>query len=132
MIASIYVPNGGKDFEAKMRFLDALDSFVADAQQNQKLVVLCGDLNVALTERDIHPKERKPGVIGQRPEERALFDRLLGAGLVDVPPPHPKQNTATIVVAVIHVPIAATLTRPTPRGNAIYPPENRSGTGPKF
>ena len=26
-VASVYVPNGGKDFDAKMRFLDALDAF---------------------------------------------------------------------------------------------------------
>ena len=38
-------------------------------------LVLCGDLNVARTERDVHPKERKPTIIGQRPEERALFER---------------------------------------------------------
>ena len=28
-------------------------------------LVLCGDLNVARTERDVHPKERKPRAIGQ-------------------------------------------------------------------
>ena len=32
----------------------------------------------------MHPKERKPGVIGQRPDERALFEQILGHGLVDV------------------------------------------------
>jgi exodeoxyribonuclease-3 len=47
-------------------------------------VVFCGDLNVAHAAIDVHPKERKDTVIGQLPEERALFDRLLGAGLVDV------------------------------------------------
>jgi exodeoxyribonuclease-3 len=31
----------------------------------------------------VHPKERK-AVIGQLPEERALFERLLAQGLVDV------------------------------------------------
>lgn len=84
VIASVYVPNGGKDFEAKMRFLDALDTFVAEAEREHKLLVLCGDLNVALTERDIHPKERKPNQIGGRPEERALLARLISHGLVDV------------------------------------------------
>lgn len=84
MVASVYVPNGGKDFEAKMRFLEALDSFVAEAQREQKLVVLCGDLNVALTERDIHPKERKLNQIGARPEERELLARIISRGLVDV------------------------------------------------
>ena len=84
MVASIYVPNGGKDFEAKMRFLDALDSYVAEAQRDQKLVILCGDLNVARSERDIHPKERKPNQIGARPDERAMLERIISHGLVDV------------------------------------------------
>jgi exodeoxyribonuclease-3 len=47
-------------------------------------VVFCGDLNVAHREIDVHPKERKDTVIGQLPEERALFDRLLAEGLVDL------------------------------------------------
>ena len=47
-------------------------------------VVLCGDLNVARTERDVHPKERKPRAIGQLPEERALLERIISRGLVDV------------------------------------------------
>ena len=29
-VASVYVPNGGKDFAAKMRFLEALDAFVGE------------------------------------------------------------------------------------------------------
>ena len=33
---------------------------------------------------DVHPKERKPRVIGQLPEERALLERIIGHGLVDV------------------------------------------------
>jgi exodeoxyribonuclease-3 len=33
---------------------------------------------------DVHAKERKEGVIGQRPEERELFERMLGRGVVDV------------------------------------------------
>jgi exodeoxyribonuclease-3 len=84
MIASVYVPNGGKDFDAKMRFLDALDSFAAEAARDGRLVILCGDLNVARTERDIHPKERKPNQVGARPEERALLERMIGHNLVDI------------------------------------------------
>ena len=83
-MASIYVPNGGKDFEAKMRFLEALDAYAAAHQGAGEQLVLCGDMNVALTDMDVHPKERKPNVIGQRPEERELMRRLIGHGLVDV------------------------------------------------
>jgi exodeoxyribonuclease-3 len=83
-VASIYVPNGGKDFPAKMQFLEQLDTFAAAQQQESKTIVLCGDLNVARTERDVHPKERKPRAIGQLPEERALIERIISRGLVDL------------------------------------------------
>ena len=83
-VASIYVPNGGKDFEAKMRFLDSLELFAADFEASRQPLVLCGDFNVARDDIDVHPKERKPGIIGQRPDERALLERIIGHGLVDV------------------------------------------------
>jgi exodeoxyribonuclease-3 len=83
-ISSIYVPNGGKDFVAKIRFLEALVDHARRMADDGRPVVFCGDLNVAHAAIDVHPKERKDTVIGQLPEERALFDRLLGAGLVDV------------------------------------------------
>ena len=82
-VASIYVPNGGKDFAAKMRFLNAMEQYAAAARKNGETLVLCGDLNVARAEIDVHPKERRP-VIGQLPEERALFEDILAHGLVDV------------------------------------------------
>jgi exodeoxyribonuclease III len=83
-VASVYVPNGGKDYEAKIRFVEALEAFAASFQAQGAPLMLCGDLNIARLEIDIHPKERKPNGIGQRPEERALFERLLSKGLVDV------------------------------------------------
>ena len=83
-IASIYVPNGGKDFPAKMRFLESLDAFAAQLQASGHPLVLCGDLNVALTDMDVHAKERRPNIVGQRPDERALMQRILSHGLVDV------------------------------------------------
>ncbi len=83
-VASIYVPNGGKDFPAKMRFLEAMDALAAEHQAAGRPLVMCGDFNVARTEMDVHPKERKPRAIGQLPEERALIERILGRGLVDV------------------------------------------------
>ena len=83
-VASIYVPNGGKDFPAKMRFLEALDVFSAELHAKGQPYVLCGDLNVALTDMDVHPKERRPNIVGQRPDERELMNRILSRGLVDV------------------------------------------------
>ena len=83
-VASVYVPNGGKDFAAKLGFLDALDRFAAEAAGAGRALILCGDLNVAREERDVHVKLRKPNQIGTRPDERALLERIIAHGLVDV------------------------------------------------
>ena len=83
-VASVYVPNGGKDYEAKLRFLEALEAWASEVVSSGRELLICGDLNVAREERDIHPKERKPNQIGARPEERAWFARLLGHGLTDI------------------------------------------------
>jgi exodeoxyribonuclease III len=83
-VASVYVPNGGKDFPAKIRFLEQLEALAAGFLLQERPLVICGDINVTRTDMDVHPKERRPGVIGQLPEERALLDRLLAQGLVDV------------------------------------------------
>ena len=80
--ASIYVPNGGKDFDAKLRFLEGLSMYAASRRSAR--VVLCGDLNVALEERDVHVKLRKEGQIGTTAVERALLAQVIGYGLVDL------------------------------------------------
>ncbi len=84
LAASVYVPNGGKDYEAKIRFLDGLHRWTEETIRSGRSLLLCGDLNVAREERDVHPKERKPNQIGTRPEEREKLAALLDLGLVDV------------------------------------------------
>ena len=79
-VASIYVPNGNKDLAVKLRFLEALEDFAGAFAANDAPLVLCGDLNVAIAEIDVHPRERRPNIVGQRPEERALMRRLLERG----------------------------------------------------
>jgi len=80
LVASIYVPNGGKDFAGKVRFLEAMAAYVAALRATGDRVVLCGDINIARTEADVHPKERDNRLVGQRSDERALFERILDAG----------------------------------------------------
>jgi exodeoxyribonuclease III len=84
VVASVYVPNGGKDFGAKLQFLEAMRAYVDEVHAAGDALILCGDLNVARADIDLHPKERKPGVIGQRSDERALFEQILRGGLRDV------------------------------------------------
>jgi exodeoxyribonuclease III len=83
VFASVYVPNGGKDYPAKLRFMQMMRDWVKRVHDEGSELVLCGDINIARTERDVHPVERK-NVIGQLPEERALFEALIGEHLVDV------------------------------------------------
>ena len=83
-VASIYVPNGGKDFPAKMRFLEALDDYARVVRGQRPAAGALRRSERRAHRPDVHPKERKPKAIGQLPEERALIERILGRGLVDV------------------------------------------------
>jgi exodeoxyribonuclease-3 len=83
VLASVYVPNGNKDYPAKIAFVQRLTGWTQELSRQGKELILCGDMNIARSDMDVHPKERKPGVVGQRPEERELFSGLL-ENLVDV------------------------------------------------
>jgi exodeoxyribonuclease-3 len=83
VFASVYVPNGGKDYPAKLEFMRKLGTWARRVHEDGAELVLCGDINIARSERDVHPAERK-NVIGQLPEERALLEALIDDQLVDV------------------------------------------------
>lgn len=84
VFASVYVPNGGKDFAAKIEFMKSLAGYAASLRAGGLDLILCGDINIARTDMDVHPKERKPKAIGQLPEERVLLEELIAQGLSDV------------------------------------------------
>jgi exodeoxyribonuclease-3 len=84
VVASVYVPNGGKDYAAKIGFLHRMIDWSREIQSQGRSLLICGDINIARTQLDVHPRERKPNAVGQRPEERALFETLLATGLEDM------------------------------------------------
>jgi exodeoxyribonuclease-3 len=84
VFASVYVPNGNKDYPAKLAFMKSLIAWTRRLHAEGREVVLCGDINIARSDRDVHPRERRPDIIGQRAEERDLFEALLDNQLVDV------------------------------------------------
>lgn len=84
VVASVYVPNGGKDYPAKLEFMTQLAEWARRLHGEGRELVLCGDINITRSDLDVHPKERKPNAIGQRPEERALLQRVLDAPVIDV------------------------------------------------
>jgi exodeoxyribonuclease-3 len=84
-LVSVYVPNGNRDYPGKLVFLEQLAAYVTSHCRSGSPLLVCGDLNVARTDMDIHPKEkRKPDLIGIRPEERELLEGVLAAGYTDL------------------------------------------------
>jgi len=83
VLASVYVPNGGKDYAAKIRFLTAMEAWAGELEAAGKKLVLCGDYNVARKPVDVHPTLRR-NMVGQSSEERDLIDGFFSHGLVDV------------------------------------------------
>ena len=77
LVASVYVPNGGKDYAGQDEVSRGPGRVVVRWSRAGRALVMCGDLNVAHTDRDLHPEGAEGGAIGQRPDERAVFDRLL-------------------------------------------------------
>jgi exodeoxyribonuclease-3 len=87
-VLDLYVPNGqavGSDkYAYKLRWLEALRSWLATtAAQHPRLVVL-GDFNIAPEDRDVHDPEAWEGNVHVSPAERAALAALLDTGLVDV------------------------------------------------
>src|SRR5712692_6518238 len=58
VIASVYVPNGQKDYADKLRFLEELREYAATRLSETDQLVVCGDMNVTRSDQDIHPSER--------------------------------------------------------------------------
>lgn len=82
--ASVYIPNGGKDYEAKLAFLRHMADYINEIHHSGLRIVLCGDMNITREDRDVHPSQFKPGMIGARDDERALFEEMIAHDLVDV------------------------------------------------
>ena len=81
-VISSYFPSGSSGperQEAKFRFLDLMFSHLAGLRQ-QREFVLCGDINIAHTEKDLKNWKSNQKNSGFTPEERAWMTKLLGAG----------------------------------------------------
>ena len=63
---------------------EAMPGYVEGLHASGGRVILCGDMNVARTDADIHPTHNKPGIIGTRPDERALMEEIFSRDMVDV------------------------------------------------
>jgi exodeoxyribonuclease-3 len=86
-IVCAYAPNGqsleSDKYAYKLRWYEALTSWMRDEQAKQPRLALAGDLNIAPEDRDVHDPKRWEGGIHVSPPERAAFRKLLDAGFAD-------------------------------------------------
>ncbi len=82
-----YVVNGqavdSEKYEYKMRWLNALNTWLADELIKHPKLVLLGDYNIAPEDRDCHDPTAWVGQILVSPQEREHFQKLLQLGLHD-------------------------------------------------
>ena len=86
-VVSVYLPSGSSGPERQARKEAFMDHFLGWSRRlldEGRPVVLCGDLNIAHTEQDIHNPVANKKSSGFLPHEREWFSRLLDLGWVDV------------------------------------------------
>lgn len=85
ILVNAYVVNAGqglKRLDFKLQFDQDFREYLQKLDE-QKPVILCGDLNCAHKEIDLENPKTNTKTAGFTPEERADFDRLLDAGFID-------------------------------------------------
>lgn len=84
-LVNVYTPNSQDQLarlDFRMEWDDAFRQYLKDLEQD-KPVILCGDLNVAHTEIDLKNPASNRGSAGFSDQERAKFEELLACGFVD-------------------------------------------------
>ena len=86
-VASIYAPNGNpvpsEKFDYKLKWMDCFCEYVKQLQKQNEPLILGGDFNVALSDKEIYnPKAFVDDAIAQ-PESRAGMQKLFDLGLFD-------------------------------------------------
>jgi exodeoxyribonuclease-3 len=90
IVYSIYVPNGrdlhSVHMDFKIKWFNLLDLQLQReiAENPNKLIVLCGDFNVALTDDDVKNIAEMEGSTHVSAKERDAMSRLIGLGFLDI------------------------------------------------
>jgi len=87
-IIDVYVPNGqaldSDKFVYKLRWLEALATWIGTELERHEQVVVLGDFNIAPEDRDVHDPEAWEGSVHVSEPERSALRRLMDLGLCDV------------------------------------------------
>ncbi|MEM9117630.1 MAG: exodeoxyribonuclease III [Cyanobacteria bacterium P01_F01_bin.56] len=86
-IVNLYVPNGSavgsEKYAYKMRWLTVLKTYLEKLLADHDALLVCGDFNIALEDRDIHDPQGKETHIMSSPQEREMLTDVLSVGLKD-------------------------------------------------
>jgi len=86
-VVCVYIVNGqavdSEKYEYKMRWLNALNAWLAGELKKYPKLVVLGDYNIAPEDRDCHDPAAWIGQILVSPQEREHFQKLLQLGLHD-------------------------------------------------
>lgn len=87
-IVNLYVPNGSsvgsEKYAYKLGWLQLLHRYLDALLSQQPNVLVCGDFNIALEDRDIHdPSDRASHIMATDLEREALNRAVLSLGLAD-------------------------------------------------
>lgn len=87
-VVDVYVPNGqsldSPKFSYKLRWLEALRSYLDEQLKRYPQLVVLGDYNIAPDDRDVHAPELWAGGIHVSPQERSALQSITALGLTDV------------------------------------------------
>jgi exodeoxyribonuclease-3 len=99
-VVNVYVPQGfevGSDkFEYKLHWLKSLYHHISDRYDPKAPLLVAGDFNVAMEDRDVYDPDGFRGGVGFHPHEQSLMKEFFRWGLVDIfrkHTPEPKQYT---------------------------------------
>jgi len=84
-LVNVYTPNSQIGL-ARLDYRETWDKAFIDfvtGLDRKKPVIICGDLNVAISDLDLSDPEKERGIAGATDRERDTFSQLLGKGFID-------------------------------------------------
>ncbi len=87
-IVNLYVPNGNslgsEKYEYKLKWLKLLKAYLTAIEVKNTNLLVCGDFNIALEDKDIYKPEGRENHVMASPVERQALKEILDLGLKDI------------------------------------------------
>ena len=87
-VINVYIPQGfapdSEKFTYKLKWMEDLLEYIKGQYTPDSPVVLLGDFNVAMDDRDVHDPEGLRGSAGFHPDEQKILKRFFDWGFIDI------------------------------------------------